>query len=235
MGSRTSYEMGVPAVPLAYLYAAAGEGVNVHLRSTVDRIDPASDEADYYISAVPFERVNALIPDLNLDLQKFTHSPITGIHLWFDRPITELPHAALLDRNDAVDVPPRRALPTVRRQRVAQPDRHEPRADRRAGPPRLAGLLPGSQTRRAGTLHVIKEARATFSVIPGLEADRPGPETIHPKRLSSRRLDRHRLAGHDGRGSQKRVSGRRSGCPHGAEDSQVSGRLSRLELTLAEP
>ena len=28
----------------------------------------------------------------------FEHSPITGIHLWFDRPVTELPHATLLDR-----------------------------------------------------------------------------------------------------------------------------------------
>ena len=30
-----------------------------------------------------------------LNLEKFTHSPITGVHLWFDRPITELPHASL--------------------------------------------------------------------------------------------------------------------------------------------
>ena len=28
----------------------------------------------------------------------FEHSPITGIHLWFDRPVTDLPHATLLDR-----------------------------------------------------------------------------------------------------------------------------------------
>jgi zeta-carotene desaturase len=31
-------------------------------------------------------------------LRRFESSPITGIHLWFDREITELPHAALLDR-----------------------------------------------------------------------------------------------------------------------------------------
>ena len=28
----------------------------------------------------------------------YEHSPITGIHLWFDRAITSLPHATLLDR-----------------------------------------------------------------------------------------------------------------------------------------
>ncbi len=34
--------------------------------------------------------------------QKVSHLrtvPITGIHLWFDREVTELEHAALLDRN----------------------------------------------------------------------------------------------------------------------------------------
>ena len=30
-------------------------------------------------------------------LAKFSHSPLTGIHLWFDREITELDHAVLLD------------------------------------------------------------------------------------------------------------------------------------------
>ena len=29
---------------------------------------------------------------------KLEHSPITGVHLWFDREITTLPHATLLDR-----------------------------------------------------------------------------------------------------------------------------------------
>ena len=54
--------------------------------------------ADAFVLAVPFERVAALAPQLNLDLSAFTHSPITGIHLWFDRPVTDLPHATLLDR-----------------------------------------------------------------------------------------------------------------------------------------
>ena len=38
------------------------------------------------------------LPELGFDLSSFAHSPITGIHLWFDRPVTELPHATLLDR-----------------------------------------------------------------------------------------------------------------------------------------
>ena len=62
MATRDSFEMGVPAVPLADLYSAALEqklasGVRIRLRSTVERIDPADRQGDFYISAVPFERV----------------------------------------------------------------------------------------------------------------------------------------------------------------------------------
>ena len=35
---------------------------------------------------------------LDLDISAFEHSPITGIHLWFDRPVTDVPQATLLDR-----------------------------------------------------------------------------------------------------------------------------------------
>ncbi len=38
------------------------------------------------------------MPDPALDLSAFEHSPIIGIHLWFDRPVMELPSATLLDR-----------------------------------------------------------------------------------------------------------------------------------------
>ena len=54
--------------------------------------------ADAYVCAVPFEKVNAACAGLGIDTSAFQHSPITGIHLWFDRPVTDLPHATLLDR-----------------------------------------------------------------------------------------------------------------------------------------
>ena len=45
MATRDSFEMGVPAVPLADLYSAAleqklGSGVRIHLRSSIESIDP---------------------------------------------------------------------------------------------------------------------------------------------------------------------------------------------------
>ncbi len=112
--------MGVPAVPLSHLYGTAAtyietRGGKVHLRAAVESICPDAEgvqlcvggddvRADYGILATPFNTVEKLLPDvpeaeaLRHDLQKLEASPITGIHLWFDREITPLEHAVLLER-----------------------------------------------------------------------------------------------------------------------------------------
>lgn len=178
MGTRTSYEMGVPAVPLADLYSAAleqelGENVRVHLRSRVDAIQP--DETT--ILAVPFERVASLAPGLNLPMAKFQHVPITGVHLWFDRPITDLPHASLLDRtmqwmfrrgDSYVQcvVSASRDLIDLSREQIIETAVRE-----------LSEFFPEAEKAKLERAHVVKEARATFSVTPGLEAVRPKATT----------------------------------------------------------
>ncbi len=59
---------------------------------------------DFVILAVPFDVLAGMLPDtpaaepLREALGQFETSPITGIHLWFDRQITDLDHAVLLDR-----------------------------------------------------------------------------------------------------------------------------------------
>ena len=185
MGSRTSYEMGVAAVPLGELYDAVGDGrlganLRVHARSRLERIDPDSGAADFYIAAVPFERIAGLIPDLALDLEPFEHSPITGVHLWFDRPVTELPHAALLDRTmqwmfrrgpsyvQCVVSASRELLPLSQAEIVELACRD------------LRDFFPEARQARLLRSHVIKEVRATYSVKPGLEASRPAAVTRIP-------------------------------------------------------
>jgi zeta-carotene desaturase len=115
-------KMGVPQVPLSDLYSqAAGyisqRGGEVRLRSAVNAICPrnkadavtintsAGDQQfDFAVLAVPFQVAAGLLPadalaePLKADLSHFESSPVTGIHLWFDREITPLPHAVLLDR-----------------------------------------------------------------------------------------------------------------------------------------
>ena len=112
--------MGVPAVPLSQLYGTAAQyiearGGRVHLRAAVEsfRADPdhvhlcvAGEEiaADYAVLATPFNGIEKLLPDapelqsLREHARSFDSSPITGIHLWFDREITPLEHAVLLER-----------------------------------------------------------------------------------------------------------------------------------------
>ncbi len=61
---------------------------------------------DKLVLALSFEGLAKLLPTLPQNaesealsdgLAQFHHSPITSVHLWFDREITELTHAALLD------------------------------------------------------------------------------------------------------------------------------------------
>ncbi len=186
-----SYEMGVPAVPLADLYAPdawkrAGN-VRLHLRAPVEKVviadgavraviaEGAERTADYYISALPFERV---IPELDLKLEGFQHSPITGIHLWFDRSITQLPHATLLDRTVQwmfnksqgryveVVISASRSLTFMDRADVIALVLRE-----------LAEFFPRVAEAKLEKAHVVKEVRATFSPRPGIEELRPKSET----------------------------------------------------------
>jgi squalene-associated FAD-dependent desaturase len=100
--------MGLPTVPLTELYSRAGQyiearGGRVHLRASIDSLEDVND-FDYVILAVPVFSVPKLLPNtpefapIRDAAAHFEPSPITGIHLWFDREITELEHAVLLDR-----------------------------------------------------------------------------------------------------------------------------------------
>ena len=111
----------------------------------------------------------------------FEHSSITGIHLWFDRPVTDLPHAALLDRNIQwffnkgdgkylqLVVSASKLFLDLSRNEVVELAVKE-----------LADFLPAVRRAKLVKAHVIKEVRATFSALPGLEEQRPGAVTKWP-------------------------------------------------------
>ena len=112
--------MGIPAVPLSDFMARQrntfeARGGKVHMRAAVDSFQTDGDgvrlcvggedvRADYAVLATPFHGVEKLLPDtpemeaLRRDARSLQSSPITGIHLWFDREITALEHAVLLER-----------------------------------------------------------------------------------------------------------------------------------------
>ncbi len=115
---------------------------------------------------------------MSLAWDAFSHSPITGIHLWFDRPVTDLPHGTLLDRTIQwffnkgegrylmLVVSASRSLTEMPRQQVIDLAVKE-----------LAEFLPAVRGAAVVKAHVVKEVRATFSAAPNLEALRPEPAT----------------------------------------------------------
>ena len=122
LSNRTGYRMGVPVVPLAQLYegcksAIERKGGEVNLRATARSLQIENDavtsaqfdagreeRADAFILAVPHTAIADLLPDEILrkesafrNLAMLKTSPITGVHLWFDRQVMSEPFVTLLD------------------------------------------------------------------------------------------------------------------------------------------
>ncbi len=213
--------IGVPTIPLSELYGHALGFIQSHggvttLRKSADgfcyddssgrwrvEYDGGWIEADAVVLAVPFESMQKLLPQLPTlagdsserlarQLDCFQHSPITGIHLWFDRTITNLDHAVLLDttiqwmynksrlqrKSRAEDagsylelvVSASKSLVALSRQEILDLALRE-----------LAEFFPTVRQAKLVKAAVIKEVRATFSVMPGVDANRPGPTTAWPR------------------------------------------------------
>ena len=197
LARKDSYEMGVPSVPLGRLYSGeAWKGignVSIRLRAAVSRmvvtdgavtgvnVGGEQIRADYYVSALPFERIGAVAPELAIDTGAFEHSPITGIHLWFDRAVTDLPHATLLDRTIQWMFNKRDGRYVQLVVSASRSLTEMPRADVIAlALKELAEFFPVAREAQLEKAHVVKEMRATFSAKPGLEAHRPENRTSIP-------------------------------------------------------
>ena len=127
MKSPPARQMGVPALPLTNLYNAAGayvrtHGGNVHFRSPLesfsadasrvrvrvrgreDEVATSEESFEYLVLALPFDALDRILGEapqgaaIREKASHFENSPITGIHLWFDRQISDLDHAVLLNR-----------------------------------------------------------------------------------------------------------------------------------------
>src|ERR1700716_73915 len=110
MKSPAARHMGVPTIPLTALYNAAGDyiqarGGQLQFRHSLETFQAGSSQIelrvgegagtfDYLVLALPFEGLDRVLPGtpeaapLREMLSHFESSPITGIHLWFDRQIS---------------------------------------------------------------------------------------------------------------------------------------------------
>ena len=207
--------MGVPTIPLSDLYGVAADyirarGGEVLLRRAVDSLDSDADAAivrsggeelrfDYAISAVPFHALHKLLPageasDVLCRQANHLHTvPITGIHLWFDREVTPLEHAALLDRTiqwmfQKSKIQPQRAgqsgqgsyleLVVSASKTLLEMGRAEviELAVRE-----LAEFFPAVREAKLLKATVVKEVHATFAPAPQHEAYRLPPQTPWPR------------------------------------------------------
>ena len=216
--SAAAGRMGIPSVPLTDLYRTAGDyirarGGDIQLRAGVEsfRADASGvsvtangqeQRFDYLVMAVPFDVLGRMLPDTLLAaplvaaLSRFSTSPITGIHLWFDRQISDLDHAVLLDRtiqwmfhksrlieareNDARNngsgsyvelvVSCSRSLIEKSKAEIVEMAVKEAQE-----------FFPGAREARLLKSTVIKEMHATYSPRPGIDQHRPKPETAWPR------------------------------------------------------
>jgi squalene-associated FAD-dependent desaturase len=227
--NRRGFEIGIPSVPLGELYGGCREAIesrggSVRTRTAVRGLcveagrvaaavldDGAELTADYFLAAVPHEPLLELLPaevvaaePAFAALRELRSSPITGVHLWLDRVVTEEPYLALLDRTTQwifnktklYESPPIGA---------SRPGGSVPQLPPLAPPaqqylqlvisasydlvekPRqeivdlcwreVQEALPGARAAKLVKSTVVKEVAATFSPAPGCDRLRPGPRS----------------------------------------------------------
>ena len=119
--SRDASDLLLPKLPLSEIFHdragrwLAEHGVNVHCGVTIRRIetegrrarslvlaDGAHRSFDVCIVAVSWRQAPGLVVSGQWSVasgtQQLESAAITAVHLWFDRPITDLPHAAIVGR-----------------------------------------------------------------------------------------------------------------------------------------
>lgn len=206
--------MGIPSVPLSDLYGLAQDslkarGAEVVLRAGVSRMDwddrlqqwiveadAGRYASDAVVLALSFEATAKLLPvlpdapgkeALASQLSEFSHSPIAAVHLWFDREITELEHASMLDTT----------IQWLFNISKLQPQRHSQQGSyievvisvlRSVIPMKqqelidlavreLALFFPAVREAKLLKAAVTKEVRATYSIRPLLDRVRPSAQS----------------------------------------------------------
>jgi zeta-carotene desaturase len=213
MNSAFAGSMGMSKVPLSELYAPVASyletrGGDVLFNTNVEGAEWNEEVSqwtaktrtgelvsDFIVVALPFEGMAKLLPALppvpgvdalatQIDHQQ--HWPICSVHLWFDRPITELEHAVLLDREihwlynqsvlqnrpgnyiELVVSATRTFAALPREQAIAQ------------ALSELAEFFPIVKEAKVEKVALIKEVRATFGVPPGIDLYRPNAKSPWP-------------------------------------------------------
>jgi len=231
--SAAAGRMGIPTVPLTDLYGTTGDyirarGGEIQCRASVESFRAAGSEVsvttngqeqkfDYLVLAVPFDVLGRMLHDtasaasLAAALGQFSTSPITGIHLWFDRQISDLDHAVLLDRtiqwmfhkSRLIEIRNKESRNSEggnngARENEARDGGHGSYIELVVSSSRslvekskaeivdmavkeTQEFFPAAREAKLLKSTVIKEVHATYSPRPGIDQHRPQPETAWPR------------------------------------------------------
>ncbi len=209
LNSAEAGAMGMSTVPLSELYAGAEQFLREHggevvFNAGVERAEYDEETSqwtvstragnlvgDYLVLAIPFEAMAKLLPAmppaagvdaLAKKIEHHQHWPICSVHLWFDREITDLEHAVLLDRtihwmyNKSRLHPERKGkgsyleLVISASRAFAALERNEAITLALSD---LSEFFPAVKEVQLEKAALVKEVRATFGVPPGIDEFRP--------------------------------------------------------------
>jgi squalene-associated FAD-dependent desaturase len=210
LNSPQAGSMGMSTVPLSELYQAAQTylqerrgsiAFNANVESATwdeeRRLWSMQTQGQEYSSemlilALPFEATTKLLPNLPANpaaaqlaasMKTLEHWPICSVHLWYDREITELDHAVLLDRDIHWMYHKSRWQP-LRNSKASYIELVVSASREFAALPReqalaratsqLAEFFPEVKRAKLVKSALIKEMRATFGVPPGIDSARSG-------------------------------------------------------------
>jgi zeta-carotene desaturase len=133
------------------------------------------------IVAVPWRQAARLLPDVVPAAdERLVGSPITAVHLWFDREVIDLPHAVLVGRVSqwvfrADDGAPGHCQVVISASRGLTAGGRDRLRDTVVA--ELRELFPRMREARLVDARVVTDPTAVLSVRPGVEEVRPGPRT----------------------------------------------------------
>ncbi len=200
LAHREASDLYVPTVPLGSLFGIqlvdwlTSRGITIDSGSTVASLEREADgrivavhtdrdrhPCDAVIVAVPWKAAARLVPDVvpSAD-EQLAGSPITAVHLWFDRDCIDLPHAVLVGRVSQWIFKPADG-PLGYCQVVISASRGLLEGDRdRLGDMVVAEVrsaFPAARDAKLVASRIVTDPTAVLSVRPGVDAVRPAART----------------------------------------------------------
>jgi squalene-associated FAD-dependent desaturase len=204
LGHPQAADLWVPTEPLGMLFGErlvdwlAGRGVDVRTGTAVTALErdaagrvtgvrcgAATFPCSAVVLAVAWRQAALLVGDVVPAAdERLAGSPITAVHLWFDRPVIDLPHAVLVGRVSQWVFRPDDAAGHGYCQVVISASRGLLGGDRErlvdTVVAELRDIFPAARDARLVEAKVVTDPTAVLSVRPGVEAVRPPARTAVP-------------------------------------------------------